>query len=269
MRQYVLNYILSRLSRHFGELKYQQIFQKLYDTGIYGMNYGNGAEFTLSGELDAIRYAKRKSTGQAGFVLFDVGANVGNYSKMVCSLFADELVSIHLFEPSVPVFRQLSENMLNQKNLYLNNKGLGKQSSREKLFKTHQSSGLSSLYKRKLDHFNIQMEETEDIEIDTLDEYCVYHQIGNIDFLKIDVEGHELGVLTGASDMLKNGKIRFIQFEMGGTNIDSRTYFQDFFYLLKEDYNLYRIVKDGLVKMERYREEQEIFLGINYLAELK
>ena len=69
--------------------------------------------------------------------------------------------------------------------------------------------------------------------------------------------------------MLENHKVDFIQFEFGGRNIDSRTYFQDFYYLLKEDYYIYRIVKDGLYKIERYKEMYEAFITTNYLAERK
>jgi len=37
--------------------------------------------------------------------------------------------------------------------------------------------------------------------------------------------------------------------------------------LLKDDYYIYRIVKDGLYKIERYKEIYEAFITTNYLAE--
>ncbi|MFN8245330.1 MAG: hypothetical protein U0T56_02965 [Ferruginibacter sp.] len=85
----------------------------------------------------------------------------------------------------------------------------------------------------------------------------------------MDVEGHELSCLKGASTMIKNGAIDFIQFEFGGCNIDSRTYLQDFWYLLHDQYNFYRIVKDGLMPIEQYNERWEIFKNINFLLEKK
>ena len=39
-------------------------------------------------------------------------------------------------------------------------------------------------------------------------------EFSNIDFLKIDVEGLELEVLLGASSMLREHRIKHIQFEM-------------------------------------------------------
>lgn len=40
-----------------------------------------------------------------------------------------------------------------------------------------------------------------------------------VDFIKIDVEGHELSVLKGASKLLNN--VQFVQFEYGGTYLDA------------------------------------------------
>lgn len=69
--------------------------------------------------------------------------------------------------------------------------------------------------------------------------------------------------------MLNDGIIDFIQFEFGGCNIDSRTYFQNFYYLLNTKYQIYRILKNGLYSIKKYRETQEIFVTTNYLAQRK
>ena len=66
--------------------------------------------------------------------------------------------------------------------------------------------------------------------------------------------------------MINDKRIDAIQFEFGGCNIDSRTFFQDFFYLLKDHYKIYRVLKDGLLEMPIYKETYEIFITINYLA---
>jgi Methyltransferase FkbM domain len=77
----------------------------------------------------------------------------------------------------------------------------------------------------------------------------------------VDVEGNELNVLKGASEMIRKGNIDFIQFEFGGTDIDSRTFFQDFYYLLKDNYKIYRIYRNGLDPIRQYNQTQEIFLA--------
>lgn len=75
--------------------------------------------------------------------------------------------------------------------------------------------------------------------------------------------------MEGAKQSLAAGKIDYIQFEFGGCNVDSKTYFQNFWYLLKDKYNFYRIVRDGLHPITEYNENREIFKSINYLLELK
>lgn len=107
----------------------------------------------------------------------------------------------------------------------------------------------------------------EEIEIKTIDEFCSENEIRHIHFLKLDIEGHEKSALNGASKILSSGCVNFIQFEFGGCNIDSRTYFQDFYYQLKEDYKIFRIVKDGLFEIKHYKEIYEIFITTNFLAE--
>ena len=66
--------------------------------------------------------------------------------------------------------------------------------------------------------------------------------------------------------MIAEKRIDFIQFEFGGANVDSRTYFRDFFHLLKPDFRLYRIVRNGLQPIDHYYEGLEQFNTINYLA---
>lgn len=94
-------------------------------------------------------------------------------------------------------------------------------------------------------------------------------KIRNIDFLKIDVEGDELNVLYGASNMLEMRGIKAIQFEFGGTHIDSRTYFRDFWNLLSPQYDIYRVIQNGLHRICKYTELLEIFACQNFLAILK
>jgi hypothetical protein len=84
-----------------------------------------------------------------------------------------------------------------------------------------------------VDHFGIKFDFEERIQVNTLDEW-VQNQSTLVQppILKLDVEGHELSVLTGGKEMLK--KIQLVQFEFGGSNIDARTYFQDFWYFFAD-----------------------------------
>ena len=144
---------------------------------------------------------------------------------------------------------------------------LGKKVSRSILYSDFDGSGLASMTNRRLQHFGIKFSHSEKIDIDTLT--SVAERIGRIpEFIKIDVEGHELDVLKGGDEILR--EVHLIQFEFGGTNIDTRTFFQDYWYFFQErDFELFRITPQGLSVVDRYTEEDEYFKPTNYLARNK
>jgi len=163
-------------------------------------------------------------------------------------------------------FEKLFNNLSKHSNAELFNFGFGDKEESNVLYSNAEGSGLASIYKRRLDHFSISMNQKEKICLKTLDNFCKDARIEHINLLKLDVEGHELKVLNGAKNLISSNSIDFIQFEFGGCNIDSRTYFQDFFYLLNPCYKIYRILKDGLYPIETYKETYEIFITTNYMA---
>jgi hypothetical protein len=126
-------------------------------------------------------------------------------------------------------------------------------------------SGLASLHARDLTEHHLAMTATEDVPVTTVDDYCAEHDIGRIDFLKVDAEGHDLAVLKGARGAIDEGRVRLIQFEFGGANIDSRTYLRDFVRLLTPRYKLHRLMVDGVEPVD-YTEAEEVFVTANYLA---
>jgi len=145
------------------------------------------------------------------------------------------------------------------------NIGFGEKEETRTLFTTEKGLGLASLYQRNLKEFGMEMNIEEKVDIQTLDNFCKKNKIKKIDLLKIDVEGNELNVLKGAEKMINAGLIDYIQFEFG-CNVDSRTYFKDFFYLLNPKYEIYRVLKNGIYLIKEYKWTNEIFNAINYLA---
>lgn len=231
-----------------GKKKYQRLFEDLYKFSLQGMNIGGGTAPETSGEKHAIDYISRQLKAADNLVIFDVGANVGDYTILLQNVLKDR-AHIFCFEPSKKTHEKLLSNTKHLNNIKQYNFGFGNDDAVHTLFSNADESGLASLYKRKLDHFNLTMDKTEEIEIKTIDGFCMQNNIPHIHFLKLDVEGNEMKILEGAKNMIASGNIDYIQFEFGGCNIDSRTYFQDFYYALKDRYNIYRIVKDGLYKL--------------------
>jgi len=267
----ILKAIARRLLRILeGKRKYQRFFGRLHDVAIAGMNYGKGDEFTTSGELVVLRHVHSSLVGvPEDIVLFDVGANLGGYTKALLDQFRMPNVRIHSFEPSLPTYRRLVDNVGGFAQVKTHNIGLSDETASRELYTSEGLPGLASVHERRLAHRNITMKKSEAIQVRTLDDFCAEQGIDRIHFLKMDVEGHELSVLKGGARMLEEGRIFRIQWEFGGTNIDSRTFFQDFFYLLKDRYDISRVVSDGLFAISRYSESLEIFSTINYFASLR
>ncbi|MEZ4560110.1 MAG: FkbM family methyltransferase, partial [Caldilineaceae bacterium] len=145
-------------------------------------------------------------------VVFDVGANVGNWAAAALSI--NSTVSVHCFEPSEAAFKKLSDRSFDGASIYLNHLGLSETAGETTLFVFEPASTVNSLYQR--DGIEITQTQTEKVRLDTVDAYCRREGIDRIDLLKIDTEGHELMVLNGAAEMLKKSNISRIQFEYGG-----------------------------------------------------
>ena len=70
----------------------------------------------------------------------------------------------------------------------------------------------------------IQTTEGEAIELVSLDQELERHGVGLVDFWKLDVEGHEIEALRGASGSLAARRIRAVYMELGEAQAESVTF---------------------------------------------
>jgi FkbM family methyltransferase len=198
-------------------------------------------------------------------VVFDVGANVGDWAEI--ALACNPAIELHCFEPSPATFERLMTRSFAPR-LKANPFGLSSSSGAADLHVFAAASGMNSLYRRSgLDDRGIASPATsERVELETLDGYCAEHGIDSIDFLKLDVEGHELHVLRGAARALSAGRIGAVAFEYGGCNIDAHVLLKDIFELAAGwPYEFFRILPDGLRPVPAYRQALEDFRYSNWL----
>jgi FkbM family methyltransferase len=98
------------------------------------------------------------------------------------------------------------------------------------------------------------------------DEFLDRQGIGEVDFMKLDVEGAEHLVLRGLENSLRAQRIRFVQFEYGRVNILTHFLLRDFYELFRSyGYVVGKIYPD-FVAFREYDLADEDFLGPNYLA---
>jgi len=249
----------------WGNKSFQFLFERLHTAALKGMNYGRASDYLHNGELEVIQFV-RDRIGPDHAVIFDVGANKGEFSKRILDAWVGRSFDLYVFEPSKKTFALLQSTLKNDEFVHLVNLGLSERPDTVELYSDKEGSGLASVYPRDLAFRNIDFSRKETIELTTLDLFCEQSGITAIDFLKLDVEGHELAVLRGGQKLFSAGKIRIVQFEFGGCNIDSRTYFKDYYNFFSKDYDLYRILSNGLRKIDAYSEKLEVFQSANYLA---
>ena len=225
-------------------------------------NGDNDSNIATNGESRFLHRALARSQ-----TVFDVGANVGEWSKLALTI--KPTIELHCFEPSRASYSRLLANSFSA-NVKCNHCGLGAAVEDRTLYVFEDGSGLNSLYRRQglEDGWRLESQTTtETVHIDTVDRYCAQNQIEAIDFMKTDVEGHELEVFRGAAGMLGRGAIAAIQFEYGGCNIDARVLLKDmfdFFGPLK--YALYKIYPRELRYVARYDQRLENFQYQNWVA---
>lgn len=201
-------------------------------------------------------------------IVLDIGANKGLWSRAMLREAGARLERIIAFEPSH--HNWLALEAIADPSFSLVRQGVADRNGSAELHMDEPGSGLASLSKRNLDHVGLEMRVHEVVELTTLDSFAAAHGLDRIDFMKLDIEGHELAALHGAAGLLKSGAIRALSFEFGGSNIDTRTFFRDFWLLLGGyGYTIWRIVPGRApVRISQYHERLECFATTNFIAKL-
>ena len=223
---------------------------------------GNYENDKLSGEKHLLEtiFSKMESG-----VVFDIGANVGSYSKFIREI--NKNVKIYAFEPHPKTYKELNANVTGL-NIKTYNYGAGHCNEEILLhdYETNDGSSHASVYKESIEQLRGKKSVSHIVKIIKLDDFFDENKINRINFIKIDTEGNEFKVLEGLKNSILQTKIDIIAFEFNEMNIFSRVFFKDFWDLLS-NYNFYRLLPKQLMKIETYDPLRcEIFAFQNYIA---
>ena len=209
-----------------------------------------------------------KLLGSKPTLVFDIGANKGHWLKFVLDKYPATVG--HAFEPQPVCAQALEVRFGDAQNVSIHHNAVSNTEATLSLFFDFEGSGLASLSKRKLEHLGIDFSKSVEVKTVILDNFITAHGIGQIDIVKIDVEGHELAVFEGMKKVLA-GPLppKVIQFEFGGCNIDTRTYFRDFYLLFSQQYEIHRQTPFGIMRIDKYLETDECFRTTNFFLKLK
>ena len=189
-----------------------------------------------------------------GMLVFDIGANVGDYSILFSKLVGHS-GKVYSFEPTLSTFNKLKNRLfkLNFNNVYPFQNAVYSDNTQiefnefSESFSAWNSIGKPQMLDPEGSGQYVPIVSTEIVEAITLDYFCKNNNILKIDYLKIDVEGAESDVLQGAIDLLKNKAIYFIQFEISQKMLEglNRSAKSTFDILIEHGYECHRINKNG------------------------
>jgi FkbM family methyltransferase len=247
----------------FAKPQYFYLNKLFFTLGSKGLGLRNYQDLSITGELC---FLKKYLTKFNNPIIFDVGANRGKYTFVCQQLNPNS--KIFCFEPHPQNFAFLKEQ-INSPNIVVFNQALSEQPGKLFLYDYKNNSGSThaTLYKGVIETIHRSESTTVEVEVSTIDTVIKNYNLEKIALLKIDVEGHELKVLTGAKEAIKQGKIEAIQFEFTHINAISRVFMKDFVDLLGENYNFYRLLPTGLLPLGQYHPTtHEIFLYQNIVC---
>lgn len=212
-----------------------------------------------------------KSYIKNNMIIFDAGANIGYYAKYILNLNSN--IKIHCFEPTSITYQELIINMqkkIDEGKAVCNNFGLSDESGTAEMFIYDELDERNSLHLNKEHKFNSEKLHKETINLITIDKYASEHNISKIDFLKIDVEGHETKVIKGATSLIEKGLVKCIQFEYNNNWAAAGFTLEDIFnYLSKNDFKFFRLAIWGKIPIRRFNKKLENYKHANYIAILK
>jgi len=213
---------------------------------------------------DSVKHEVEACLSLLGYVpkvFIDIGTNHGDYAREVLKLHPS--IECHFFEPSTSCIDSLTRHFSSFKGVVINQCALGDHVFRSNLYAPVQGSAYASLTDRRMIHHGIQMFPLEEVPVSRFD--CYWLDSRFIDYVKIDVEGHEMDVIKGFGSIIS--LVKLVQFEFGSAHIDKRVFFQDFWYFFQSNgFELYRITPHGPHKMKAYKDRDECFSTTNYIA---
>ncbi|AFZ05325.1 methyltransferase FkbM family [Oscillatoria nigro-viridis PCC 7112] len=205
-----------------------------------------------------------------GQVVFDIGANIGSWTKEVLNRCPN--VQVHVFEPAPSTYETILEKFAESIKIgrvLTNNLAISRLEEIRQFYYYENYTEWSTFYPRsELEkQYNLGLPKKNHVWTTTIDKYAQTKGIEHINFLKIDTEGGEWEALQGAKKLLQKGQIDYIQFAYGGTFLEANTTLKQVFeYLDDFRYLLFKILPNGLEHIPNFLPQYENYEYSSFLA---
>lgn len=201
-----------------------------------------------------------------GEICLDVGANFGWYTSLFHK-YCGDVGEIHAFEPVPPTFDELARNyqlMGTPANVFINNLALGDKADELtiNLFEGLSTGHASLSSQGRADCISYKC------EMITLDTYLLAKKMGDVNFVKVDIEGAELMFLKGAGKLFKQKVPPIWLMEMARQQTSNFGYLPNDlleFMSARAEYDFFRVdeIKNKLIKIEKFESDD---IGANVIC---
>lgn len=245
----------------FGRKKMQFLNNIVFSLSLDAKGYKNYGNFSETGEKTFLNLIRNEIN-----LSLDIGANTGKYTELLLTQSKTKVIA---FEPMSESFKELKKIKLRfNERLEIYNIALGEENISKKIFFGNNKSEKASLVENldKLSFIRNINKNSQIVDVKKLDALENIFENKLIDFIKIDTEGYEFEVLTGAKKILEKHKPKFIQIEFNWHqliknqnlyNLSNLVSFSDVFRILP--------FNNGLIHIDPSRPENNIYHLSNYV----
>jgi len=169
--------------------------------------------------------------------VLDVGANIGNHA-LVYSRFSKH---VWCFEPNSEAYDLLVKNIANNRieNISAYQFGLSDQETEGTLY-IDESGNLGASTLRKESRAAEREYSTRAVSLRMGDKWAHEHAVEEIDFIKLDVEGHEPSAIRGLTDVIKKNR-PFLLMEWSDESSDKEGINNSRLFDVFENYSVYGV----------------------------
>lgn len=181
-----------------------QMYLDLDDIGL-------SRELLFNGTREEMETRLARDVLKPGMTVLDIGANLGYYALLEASLVGENGF-VYAIEPIPRNYEILTKNVdLNRyKNCRTYCMGVSSKNGTEKMYVSNASNWHSMPSGEEEDQSEIRkqwlkgrVDRVIDVPITTVDAFVAEQGIGKVDFIRMDIEGHELEAIPGMEETLK------------------------------------------------------------------
>jgi len=230
-----------------------------FDFKIMPNDKGISAELLMFGIHEPLTTKILSQYLEKGMICIDMGSNIGYYAVLECNLVGEKGKVIAI-EASPQNYKYLKKNLEMQKysNMETHNLALSDSNGLVK-FLVRKQSNLSKVVEN--DQTISSDEEIIDVQSKKLDSFLEQKSLDHVDFLRMDVEGHEFKIYKGMQQTIRKYKpillMELHKYALGIENL------KKFLTLIKNDgyelqYYIDRALDEPILAKDEYIEKMNI-----------